>query len=95
MAMMIVFKIAGSFVLLLGLAWAALPGGFGMTNYRRDHGRLPGQLALLCWWLLLLAHPFALYVLWVDRSDLDAWLALPLALHVLFFRIFGRDVSTG
>jgi len=43
----------------------------------------------------LLAHPFALYVLWASRSDLEAWLPLLLALHVLFFRIFGRDVSTG
>lgn len=90
---MIVFRIAGSFVLLFGLVWALLPGGFGMSNYRRDHGRLSGQLALVSWWLLLLVHPFALYVLWAGRSDLEAWLPLPLALHVLFFGIFGRNVS--
>lgn len=93
--MLILLKIAGTFVLLFGLAWAVLPGGFGMSNFRRDHGRLPGLAALLCWWLLLLVHPFAIYVLWVDRSGLDPWVLLPLIVHGLFFGIFGRDVSTG
>ncbi len=81
-------------MLLFGLAWALLRGSFGMSNYRRDHGRLPGQPALLCWWLLLLAHPLALYVLRADRSDFDVWRSLPLALHVPFFGIFGRNMST-
>lgn len=90
----IFLNIVGSFVLTLSFAWALLPGGFGKCNYQRNHGRLPGLAAGLCWWLLLLVHPLALGLLWLGHGDITDWLP-PLALQLLFFGVFGRDVSTG
>jgi len=80
----------------MGLVWAFLPGGFGLNNFKDTHGPMMGSIGTLTWILLLLAHPFALYKIWTGGGgDVYWWLLLPLALHILFFVIFGRAVSTG
>jgi hypothetical protein len=92
--MLIAIRLAVSFVLLMSGAWAALPGGFGVSNFRGVHAGALGYLALLCWWLLLLAHPLAIYRIWIG-DNLWLWLGLIAAMQLLFFISFGSDVSTG
>ncbi|WEN15617.1 hypothetical protein PY254_02775 [Rhodanobacter sp. AS-Z3] len=73
--------------------WAFLPGGVGMANFRKTHHGLIAQLGHLCWWILLLVHPLALYKIGFTH-DGWLWLAPVAVMQVLFFAIFGRNVST-
>lgn len=91
--MLIFIRIAASFALIFSSAWAYLPAGFGVTNFRRIHPGALGYLAELCWWLLLLAHPLAIYRIWVGDS-IWLWLGVIVAMQLLFLVSFGRNVST-
>ena len=87
-------RVVVTFFLAFSGFWAFLPCGFGLLNFREAHPGLIGQVGRLCWWLLLLVHPLALYRIW-SGDDVALWLGLIIAMQVLFFAIFGRDVSTG
>ncbi len=86
-------KIIISFFVAMGIVWTLLPCMFGLHNYRKSHSRFMGNLAWLAWVILLLAHPFVLYLLWFMQTSYW-WLLVPAFLHVLFLAIFGRDLST-
>lgn len=93
--MEILLKLFATVGLVMGTVFALLPGSFGLLNYRREHsdtGR--SRLATLTWWLLVLAHPLALYQLWLSDAYPYLWLLVPLPLHLLFFSLFGRNLST-
>lgn len=91
--MLIFIRIAASFALIFSLAWAYLPGGFGVNNFRTIHTGALGHLAALCWWLLLLVHPLAIYRIWAG-GRLWLWLGVIVVMQLLFFASFGRNVST-
>ncbi len=91
--MSLAIHIVMTFVLLIAGAWAFLPGGFGLANFRKVHGGAVGLLAMLCWWLLLLIHPVAIGMIW-HGGRLILWLPLVAAMHLLFFGLFGRNVGT-
>jgi len=78
----------------MGIAWAFLPGGFGLYNFNKENEGLITHLAGITWWALLLAHPFAAYKLWFGKGSVYWWLLLPLVLHIVFFYIFGQNLST-
>ncbi|MCP5335677.1 MAG: hypothetical protein H7A08_08350 [Oceanospirillaceae bacterium] len=91
--MYIFLKILCSFALFMGALWAFLPGGFGVNNFSQGHAQPLVFIAYLAWWLLLLAHPFALYKIWSSPQGYALWLLLPLAMHLIFFSTFARNVS--
>jgi len=92
--MHIFLKIVCSFVLFFGIVWAFLPGGFGLNNFNKANLAPLTYIATISWWALLLAHPFVAYKLWFGNGNVYWWLLLPIVLHILFFTIFGQDVST-
>lgn len=93
--MEILLKLCASLALGMGAIFAWLPGSFGLLNFRGEHGNSWLSRAAACnWWLLLLAHPAALYLLWQADGYGFYWLLLPAALHLLFFSLFGRNLST-
>jgi len=84
-------------VLFLAL-WALLPGGFGLTNFKKSHEGWINHLASFTWGALLLVHPLALFFIWSSTlgggEAVYWWLLLPVPLHGIFFMLFGRNVST-
>lgn len=78
----------------MGITWAFLPGGFGLSNFNEANQGLITILASITWWALLLTHLFAAYKLWFGTGQVYWWLLLPIALHILFFTVFGQDVGT-
>ena len=92
--MYIFLKIICTLILVIAMAWAFLPGGFGLNNFNKANQGLLTHIASISWWALLLAHPFAAYKLWFGTGNVYWWLLLPLVLHILFFTIFGQDVGT-
>ncbi len=91
--MLIAARVVVSFLFLFSGAWAALPGGFGATNFREAHPGPIGYLAGPCWWALLLTHPLAIYRIWIGDS-IWLWLGVIATMQMLFFAIFGRNLST-
>ncbi len=91
--MIVAMRMALTFALLLADAWACLPGGFGLGNFRKSHRGFVGRLATLCGWLLLLVHPLAMGMIWYG-GGLAVWLLLVAVMHVVFFGAFGSNVST-
>lgn len=91
--MLIFIRLAASFALVFSAAWTWLPGGLGVNHFRDAHPGTLGDLAQLCWWVLLLAHPLAIYRIWTGDS-LWLWLGVIIVMPLLFFPIFARDVST-
>ncbi|EZH76084.1 hypothetical protein AU05_06365 [Ectopseudomonas composti] len=93
--MEILLKICATLGVCMGTIFALLPGSFGLLNFRNEHGNSwLSHLAASTWWLLVLAHPFALYRLWLGDAYHFQWLLLPVTLHLLFFSLFGRNLST-
>lgn len=92
--MVIVIKIGSTFLLLLGIAWALLPGGFGLTNFMNKHGKAMKILGYFSWSVLVLSHVYVLYKIWFVTDNAYSWLLLPVFLHILFFTTVGRNVST-
>lgn len=78
----------------MATAWALLPGSFGLLNFKKSHSRPLGLLASAAWWLLLAAHPWALYQVWFSLNSHYWWLGILLLLHIAFFSVFARDLST-
>ncbi|KQZ79304.1 hypothetical protein ASD55_00875 [Rhodanobacter sp. Root561] len=91
--MWVLGRLAFTFFLVFSTGWAVFPGGFGTLHFRESHPGLAGQLARLCWWFVLLVHPLALYRVW-SGDVVGYWLAALVAMHVLFFLIFVRNVGT-
>jgi len=93
--MEILLKLIATLGVGMGTIFALLPGSFGLHNFRSKHGNTwRSHLAVFTWWSLMLAHPFALYRLWFGEEYHFQWLLLPVALHLLFFSLFGRNLST-
>ncbi len=96
--MIIVGGIVGTIFLLFSFAWALLPGGFGIANFKKKHGVASNLIGMLLWLLLLLIHPLIAYLFWsglLNHKDVVfSWLLLPLLFQTIFFTIFGRDVGT-
>lgn len=89
----IIQNIATSILIVFGIFWTLLPCSFGVLNYVSSHNKYLGWLARLCWLILMIAHPVAIYFIWF--SDVTYWwLLLLIAAHILFLAVFGRDVST-
>ncbi|NOR71893.1 MAG: hypothetical protein GQ532_19775 [Methylomarinum sp.] len=93
--MQLFINIVSTFVLLLGMLWALLPGGFGLNNFNTSHAPPLTYLAMGTWGILILTHLFVLYKIWSGQENVYWWILLPLLMHIIFFTIFGRDVSTG
>ena len=81
-------------LLLFGMLIAFLPGGFGVHNFNASHNPPITWIATSSWWILLLSHPFAIYKIYTTDAGSFWWLLLPISLHIIFFSLFGRDVST-
>ncbi|PKL94268.1 MAG: hypothetical protein CVV19_22060 [Gammaproteobacteria bacterium HGW-Gammaproteobacteria-9] len=93
--MEILLKLIATLGVGMGTIFALLPGSFGLHNFRSEHGNTwRSHLAVFTWWSLMLTHPFALYRLWFGEEYHFQWLLLPVALHLLFFSLFGRNLST-
>lgn len=92
--MQILIPVCYTFILLLGLVWTLFTGGFGLANFTRDHGRILSALAIAAWVLLFLVHPYSIYKVWSEDVELWQWILLPAVMHVIFFGLFGRNVST-
>lgn len=93
--MEILLKLIATLGIGMGTIFALLPGSFGLHNFRSEHGNTwRSHLAVFTWWSLMLTHPFALYRLWFGEEYHFQWLLLPVALHLLFFSLFGRNLST-
>ena len=92
--MTLLIKLAVSFLLAMGAFWAFLPGSFGLGNFRKKHAGPVNVLAALVWWLLMLSHALVLGLVWIAAAGAWRWLLLPVALQIVFFSVFGRDVST-
>ena len=92
--MEILLKLCASLALAMGAIFAFLPGAFGLLNFRNEQRQAwLKRLATLSGCLVLFAHPLALYQLWQADTPYR-WLLLPVGLHLLFFGVFGRNVST-
>lgn len=92
--MHILLKVVITFVLIMGLAWAFLPGGMGLSNFKAIHAQLLNIIGTAFWVMLLLAHPFVLYKIWAgSEAHVYWWLLLPVTMHIVFFAIFGQNVS--
>ena len=61
-------------VLLMGIAWAILPGGFGLSNFKKKHGAFMNALGTFAWILLITLHLITLYILWSGAHALYWWL---------------------
>jgi len=96
--MAIVGGVLGTIFLLFSVAWALLPGGFGISNFKKKHGAVANLIGSALWLLLLLIHPVILYLLWSgllnNKEIVYSWLFVPLGLQLLFFLIFARNVGT-
>lgn len=77
----------------MSVLWTLLPWVFGLQNYVKSHNKLCGLIAR-CYWLgLLMIHPLLIYAIWF--YDMTYWYFLLLiAAHMLFLRLFGRDLGT-
>jgi len=97
--MAIIFGIIGTFALLMQLFWALLPGAFGASNFSKKHGNPIGLIGYLAWITLVIAHFVSLYYLWSgitnDAETVFSWILFPIPIHIVFFAVFGRNVSTG
>ena len=51
-------------------------------------------IAGVVWWLLMLSHALVLGLVWISAAGAWCWLLLPVLLQIVFFSVFGRDVST-
>ncbi|VAW78549.1 hypothetical protein MNBD_GAMMA12-3408 [hydrothermal vent metagenome] len=95
---MVVGGVLGTIFLLFSFAWALLPGGFGIKNFKKKRGGILYLIGLLFWLLLLLIHPLIVYLLWsglLNHKDIVfSWLFLPLLMQIIFFTVFGRNVGT-
>lgn len=92
--MKILLNSLSSFVLLIGLVWALLPGGFGLRNFKKKHAQPLAAIASVSWGLLILANPLVCYWVWFAPGGAYGWLAVLLVLHILFLSVFARDLST-
>lgn len=89
----VLIKVAASLFLLMGMFWALLPCGFGVSNYVKAHNPVLGLIARISWLVLLAVHPLLIYLIWFE--SVSYWLLLLLvAAHILFLSLFGRDLST-
>jgi len=91
--MHILLKVICTFALFAGIVWAFLPGGFGLHNFNAANQPPLTYIASISWWILLLAHPFVAYNLWFGNGNVYWWLLVPILLHVVFFTIFGQNLS--
>jgi len=96
--MTIIFGILGTFALLMQTMWALLPAGFGAANFYEKYGAPIGVIGYLAWATLVIAHPVSLYYLWSgitnDAETVFSWILFPIPIHIVFFVVFGRNVST-
>lgn len=96
--MSIIYGILGTFALLMQAMWAMLPGAFGASNFNEKYGFPFGFLGYLAWFTLVIAHPVSIYYLWSgisnDAETIYAWILFPVPFHIIFFVVFGRNVST-
>jgi hypothetical protein len=89
-----VINLASTFALLLGLAWAFLPGQFGLMNFKKSHSAPLGLFATVFWLVLMLIHPLAFYQIWFAFAPVIWWLLIPFLTHIVFFTTIGKTVST-
>jgi hypothetical protein len=66
---------------------------FGLAIFQDAHPGLLGALAHVSWWVLLLLHPVVLWKIWAG-GNIWVFMAVLIAAQVLFFSIFGRNIST-
>jgi len=92
--MNLVINIASTFALILGLAWAFLPGQFGLMNFRNTHSAPLRVFASAFWLVLMLVHPLAFYQIWFASAPVIWWLLIPFLTHIAFFTTVGTNVST-
>ena len=92
--MEIVLKLAGTFILTLFTAFALIPGGFGLSNYKRKASPVRRWVATLFWFTFCVSHILAIVNLWYVKVHVIWSFLIPIALHILFFSSVGRDVST-
>ena len=92
--MQLIINLFLSLVIVLGGVWALLPGGFGLHNYNASHSQPFVAIATVTYWMLLLIHPYVLYKIWFGYGGVHWWIVTVILMHIIFFTIFGRDVST-
>lgn len=92
--MQILLSIVCTFILLFGLIFASFAGGFGLGNFINSHGKIFSALAIGAWLSLFSVHLYAIYKVWSVDEKLWLWVVIPAAMHLIFFSIFGRNVST-
>lgn len=83
-----------SALIFMSAAWTFFPWGFGVVNFKQCHGKGLGQLASLCWYVFLVAHPVALVLLWISSIPVSNITILLAVMHLIFSLTFARNIST-
>lgn len=91
--MMLLAKLGASFILLMSMLFALLPGGFGLMNYKRKSNKGAALLTALFYHTLWLCHVFAIYSIWAGLVGYWWSLTIPIVLLIIFFSTVGKDVS--
>lgn len=77
-----------------GIMWTLLAWGFGITNFKATYGGLPAMIGGFLWYVLIVCHVIAMYLLWTTSIPALQLIGSLIAFHILFGAIFGQNVST-
>ncbi len=89
----ILINIALTFIISWALIWAFFAWGLGVNNFAKVHGKFLGSLGHCSWILLMAAHFYAIFALWMDLFSASILLTALFFGHLLVGLIFARNVS--
>ena len=83
------------FTMVIGwlIMWTFLAWGFGISNFREAHGKLLGTIGLILWFVLVIGHLYAIYLLWATSMSIGSIGLCLFGAHVFYGTTFATNVS--